>query len=126
MSMESQITQPQGWSWPDSMDALVAAPGYHRLLFENDRVRVLEVRIGSGQTVPVHTHRWPSVVQVKNASDFLRRDGEGKLIFDSRTAGPPQETPDFAWTPPLPPHSVENIGSAEILLLTVELKDKAD
>jgi hypothetical protein len=27
------------------------------------------------------------------------------------------------WTPPLPPHSVENIGSTEILLITTELKE---
>ncbi len=44
----SEGTQPdkfKAWPWPDSLDALRAAPNYHRLLFENDRVRVLEVRI---------------------------------------------------------------------------------
>jgi len=65
---------PQAWPWPDSLDALVSAPAHHRLLFENEHVRVLEVRIPAGQIVPVHTQRWPSVVQLKNSSDFLRRD----------------------------------------------------
>ncbi|OGX87506.1 hypothetical protein [Hymenobacter coccineus] len=34
------------WPWPDSLDAVVAAPQFHRVLFENDRVRVLEVTVG--------------------------------------------------------------------------------
>jgi predicted metal-dependent enzyme (double-stranded beta helix superfamily) len=123
--MEIPSANSHAWPWPDSLDALTAAPDYHRLLLENDHVRVLEVCIKPGQIVPVHTHRWPSVVHVKSASDFLRRDAEGKLVFDSRSAGAPQKAPDVAWTPPLPPHSVENIGASEIHLVSVELKHVA-
>jgi hypothetical protein len=113
------------WPWPDSLDALVAAPDNHRLLFENEAVRILEVRIGPGQLVPVHTHRWPSAVSVVSMSDLIRRDAEGKLLFDSRAAGPPPSTPAVQWIGPLPPHSVENIGNSEILLFTTELKARA-
>jgi hypothetical protein len=121
-SAEAYSGVSEAWLWPDSMDALSAAPGFHCLLFENERVRVLEVRIGPGQFVPVHTHRWPSAVYVRSGSDFLRRDGEGKLLFDSRTMGPLPATPTVQWIGPLPPHSVENIGNAEILLIATELK----
>ena len=124
-SMETKSANPQAWPWPDALDALVAAADYHRLLLENDHVRVLEVRIGPGQFVPVHTHKWPSVIHVKSESDFLRRDGEGQVIFDSRKAGPPQEVKAAVWFEPLPPHSVENIGSSEIHLFSVELKKVA-
>jgi len=110
------------WPWPDSLDALIAAPHHHKLLFENDRVRVLEVRIRPGEFVPVHTHRWPGAIYVANASDFLRRDGEGKLLFDSRTAAPVQ-VPVVQWTGPLPPHSVENVGDGEIVLISTEVKE---
>jgi len=34
------------WTWLDSFDALAAAPAYHRLLLENDEVRVLDTRVG--------------------------------------------------------------------------------
>jgi hypothetical protein len=122
LNMETTRAGTKAWSWPDALDALVAAPGYHQLLFENEHVRVLDVRIRPGQTVPVHTHKWPSVMHVKSASDFIRRDGDGKLLFDSRTAGPAQNTPAVIWTDSLPPHSVENIGDAEIHLVSVELK----
>lgn len=114
--------QPK-WPWPDSLDALTAAPNHHFLLFENERVRVLQVRIGPGETVPVHTHRWPSVMQLESWSDFIRRDGEGKLLFDSRTAPPPPKIPCVVWTEPLPPHSVENIGGVEVRILSIELKE---
>jgi predicted metal-dependent enzyme (double-stranded beta helix superfamily) len=120
--METKRAGILEWPWPEALDALVAAPGYHQLLFENEHVRVLDVRIGPGQIVPIHTHRWPSVIQVRSASDFIRRDGDGKLLFDSRKAGPAQKAPAIIWTDSMPPHSVENIGSAEIHLVSVEIK----
>lgn len=126
MSAESEQGTSPLWPWPNSMDALVAAGDYHRLLFENERVRVLEVRIQPGQLVPVQTHRWPSAVYVVKASDFIRRNGKGELIFDSRTAGPPPAFPSVQWVGPLPPHSVENVGKSEILPITTELKEPAE
>jgi hypothetical protein len=36
------------WEWPDSLDALVAASDFHRLVLETDDVRVLETTIGPG------------------------------------------------------------------------------
>lgn len=110
------------WPWPDSLDALIAAPANHRLLFENAAVRILEVRIAPGQLVPVHTHRWPSAVCVVSTSDFIRRDADGRVLFDSRATGPQPETPTVQSIGPLPPHSVENVGNSEILLFTTELK----
>jgi hypothetical protein len=115
--------RPERWPWPDSLDAVIAAPMQHRLVLENERVRVLEVRIAPGETVPVHTHRWPAAIYVARQSDFIRRDSEGNLLFDSRTVGPPPREPFAQWTPPLAPHSVENVGDSEILLISTELKD---
>lgn len=110
------------WPWPDSLDALVAAPAFHKKLFENEHVRYLEVIIKPGDFVPVHTHCWPSVIYVQSTSAFIRRDGEGKVLFDSRQAPAPQPAPFIEWLGPLPPHSVENVGTANVHLLTVELK----
>jgi hypothetical protein len=47
------------WSWPDTMDATVAAPESHRVLYEDDRTRVLEVVIPPGVREPEHTHARP-------------------------------------------------------------------
>ena len=111
--------------WPEELDALIAAPKQHTRLLENDRVRVLEVRIAPGEIVPVHTHRWPSVIYAMSGGHFVRRDGEGRLLLDTRTAGPAPKVPMAMWIGPLPPHSVENVGEEEIRLFSVELKESA-
>jgi hypothetical protein len=113
----------QSWPWPDSLDALIAAPDHHRLILENNQVRVLEVRIPPGQFVPVHTHRWASVIFTVNADDFIRRDADGKLLLDTQATPLPTPRPAAEWLPPLPPHSVENVGKNEIRLFSVELKE---
>jgi hypothetical protein len=68
------------WPWPDSLDALVAAPSQHRLVFENGYVRVLDTRIAPGERTPVHTHRWLASHYVVSWSDFVRRDAEGTEV----------------------------------------------
>jgi hypothetical protein len=101
---------------------MIAAAAFHRNLFENEHVRFLKVIIRPGDLVPVHTHRWPSVVYVQSTSDFIRRDGQGRVLFDSRKAGALPTTPVIEWLGPLPPHSAENVGTSNVHLLTVELK----
>jgi hypothetical protein len=113
---------PESPPWPDSLDALVAAPNHHTLLLEDDRVRVLQTTIPPGDVVPLHTHRWGGVAYLKSCSHFIRRDEHGNVLFDSRNAGELPRVPCAKWMPPLIPHTVENLGPAEISILIVELK----
>jgi hypothetical protein len=48
-------------TWDPALDAVIAAPKHHRVLFENERLRVLEVTLAPQDEEPVHHHRWPSV-----------------------------------------------------------------
>ena len=107
--------------WPDSLDALTAAPANHRLLMENDQVRVLEALIRPGDRTPVHTHRWPAVQYVCSWSHFIRRDGDGNITLDSRTSTSPAEGAAL-WSEPLPPHSAENVGTTDLRVIVVEIK----
>jgi quercetin dioxygenase-like cupin family protein len=109
--------------WPDSLDAMVAAPEHHEVLLENERVRVLDSRIKPGDTVPVHTHRWASVLYILGTSDFIRYDNEGNAVFDSRTKESSIVAGTVTWSPPLRAHSVENVGNTEIRVVSIELKD---
>jgi hypothetical protein len=43
------------------LDAVVAAPKHHKVIFENERLRVLEVTLEPNDEEPIHHHRWPSV-----------------------------------------------------------------
>jgi len=48
-------------TWDPALDAVTAAPKNHKVLFENESLRVLEVTLDPGEEEPVHHHRWPSV-----------------------------------------------------------------
>jgi hypothetical protein len=121
--MDTEITR---WEWPDELDALTAAPAHHRLLLENERVRVLETVVPVAGRTPVHTHRWPSVEYVLSPTSFVRRDGEGTVVFDTRRAADAELWgSEVLWSDPFPPHSVENVGDADLHVIMVELKAQA-
>jgi hypothetical protein len=40
---------------------MAAAPKHHKVLFENDHLRVLDVILEANDEEPIHHHRWPSV-----------------------------------------------------------------
>lgn len=110
-------------SWPPELDALIAAPKQHTLLFENEHVRVLSTRIEPGETAPVHTHCWPAALYVISSSHFVRRDAEGNVLVDSRTTGTFGTPGASNWLSPLPPHTLENVGDGVIHNIQVELKN---
>lgn len=107
--------------WPGDLDALVAAPAQHRLLLENARVRVLDTQIAPGERTPVHTHQWPAVHYVVSWSAFVRRDAEGTVLVDTRASSSTQSPPSVLWGEPLAPHSLENVGSWPLHIISVEL-----
>lgn len=109
-------------AWPPELDALRAAPEHHELLMENDQVRVLRTRIPAGETTAVHSHRWPAVYLIEGWSPFVRRDANGEVTLDSRTVQGLERPAGPIWSPPLPPHTLENVGDAEIRLVSVEVK----
>jgi hypothetical protein len=105
----------------DPLDALTAAPAHHKLLFENEFVRVLDTRIGPGETTALHTHCWPGTLYFLSWSDLVRRDKNGAITLDSRAA-PPIAIGTAMWTLPLEPHTLENVGDHELRVIVVELK----
>lgn len=73
MTKPDTLETAEAWPWPDSLDALVAAPAYHIKLLENDCVRVLHTIIPAGAIVPLHTHRCGGAAYLLSWSDFIRR-----------------------------------------------------
>jgi hypothetical protein len=101
---------------------VIAAPRNHRILLENENVRVLDVTLAPGETEPVHSYRWPSVLYILAAGDFVDRDGAGNVIFDSRQLTTPLQYPMTMWKDPEVPHAVENFSKAvTIHLVRVEM-----
>lgn len=109
--------------WPKDQDAVVSAPNNHKILMENESVRVLEVTLLPNELEPVHHHQWPSVLYITEAGDFIDRDGEGNIIMDTRQIPEPLVFPMTMWKDPEAPHSVENLSDSKtIRLIRVELK----
>lgn len=132
VSVFGQITEKQellyktGYpsDWPKDQDAVVSAAKNHKILMENERVRVLEVTVTPNEVEAVHHHQWPSVLYIMEAGDFIDRDGEGNVIMDSRQLPEPLVFPMTMWKDPEAPHSVENLSDTKsIRLIRVEIKE---
>jgi hypothetical protein len=61
MSALARIDAGDPSTWPPELDAVAAAPKQHKVLFENESLRVIEVTLEPDEEEPVHHHRWPSV-----------------------------------------------------------------
>lgn len=109
----------------DQDDAVIAAPNHHRVALENEIVRVLDTRIAPGETVPLHTHAWPAAHFVLSFSDFVRRDEAGNVTLDTAAKGIRFEPGEAMWSPPIGLHTLENVGSTPLHIVSVEIKARA-
>jgi hypothetical protein len=108
--------------WPEELDALKAAPQHHKLLFENDKVRVLDALIPAGEITNLHTHQWPSSLYIISWSSFIRYDKAGNVLLDSRNISTPPPNGTALWSEPLIPHALKNIGTEDLHVISVEIK----
>ena len=104
----------QSQSTEDPLDPLKVASDTHRLAFENNYVRVLDVHLPPGKVEPRHRH--------PHGMSVYFSDWEAKVTVDgqppdqhSRKAG------TFAWNEAVT-HSVQNVGQTEGHILRIELK----
>jgi len=98
-----------------SQDPVRVAPKNVKVVFENDRVRVLEVRIKPGEKIPMHSHP-PHLTYT--LSDFRGKystpDGENISNLGKTNA--------WSWTEAIT-HDSENVGTTEIHAFAIELKE---
>jgi quercetin dioxygenase-like cupin family protein len=95
-------------------DAVQVAPHVYTVLLENERVRLLEVRLKPGDSSAMHSH--PAYV-------IYGLEG-GKVKFNApsgETAEIELKAGDVMWREP-EEHAVDNIGSTEAHALLFELK----
>jgi hypothetical protein len=95
-------------------DPVQTDPGLYKLVFENERVRVLEYRDHPGDRTSMHSH--PDMVIIP-LSTFRRR----LTLDDGRTVEVEKRAHDAGWVPAMA-HAGENIGDTDSHSLFVELK----
>src|SRR5260370_16443973 len=120
VGMLGAMTTEQPWSWPETMDALLAAPDSHRVLLENDRVRVLEVVIEPRTREPEHTHRAASVMIVDEPARIRYYAGRAVQFESPEHAGAPPAV-RASWMEPEGPHWVGNIDERRYPPIRVHL-----
>ena len=112
----------QSEQWPPELDALIAAQEHHQLLFENERVRVIDANIPAGDMTAVHTHCFAASHIVISWSDFIRYDPGGNVLVDSRSLEKSFAPHSALWSEPLGPHALKNVGQQELHIISVEVK----
>jgi mannose-6-phosphate isomerase-like protein (cupin superfamily) len=107
----------QTW-WTPENDALAAAPQNHKLLFENDDVRVLQVTVPPGVREPLHAHPYPSVLYYISAA-HMKEYSPGAPAVDRGH----KDDGTVIFLPVGPPHQMENLETRKPLkAIRVELK----
>ncbi len=92
-----------------------------KLWFENDAVRVWEVRLKPGERGPFHAHTRRYFWTVVDAGIGRQRTIDGKMITREYRVGDTNYSEHSADHPTL--HDFENVGDTDIRFCTVELLD---
>jgi quercetin dioxygenase-like cupin family protein len=97
-----------------AQDLAKLSPQDVKVVLENDRVRVLEVRHQPGVKEPMHSH--PAYVSYYlDATRVKVTSPDGKTVEKERKAG------EVQFSEPVT-HALENIGTTEQHVLVIELK----
>lgn len=107
-------------AWDEAMDALVAAPDNHTVLYEDDVIRVLSVTLRPGVPEPLHHHRFPSIFVIDRLVPLRDFDADGR---EQQLPIPAEfSLPLVLQMPPQPLHSVLNEGSTPFHGTRIEFK----
>jgi beta-alanine degradation protein BauB len=111
----------------DYREELDAAPGNldvgTHLWFENDRIRVWEVRLQPGERGPFHSHTRRYFWTVVDGGIGRQRTADGTVITREYHVGDTNYSEHSAGQPMV--HDFENAGDRPIRFVTVELLDPA-
>ena len=95
-------------------DIVKLAPDQHKVLFENDRIRMLKVTVKPGEKVAMHTN--PENVNYILKAGTLRLTGADGSVQDIELSEG-QVIPA-----PVSSHAVENVGDTDVQTIGVEIK----
>jgi quercetin dioxygenase-like cupin family protein len=97
------------------LDPVKVDPKEYKVMFENEQVRVLDVKIGGGKTAPMHEHGLNRVVAYLTDQKIRVTAEDGKSDVVEHKAG------DVAFAGPAK-HKEENLNPTPFEVMVVELK----
>jgi hypothetical protein len=108
-------------TWDPALDALVAGVNNHKVIYEDDEIRVLSVTVQPGEKEVPHHHQWPSVIVYDHPVKSENRDAKGNVLPRKASAGG-TDWPPLIRVPPEAAHSVTNLDTVPLHLIRVEFK----
>src|SRR5262245_54580009 len=98
-----------------NLDPLKVTPQTHKLLFENQFVRVIESNVQAGATEPKHEHPHSVTAYLADLDAELKPFPNGKTSRVHRTAG------TAGWSEAIV-HEIKNVGATSSHTIRIELK----
>jgi quercetin dioxygenase-like cupin family protein len=100
-----------------AQDPAVVAPKIFKVIFENERIRIAEADFKPGDKIGTHSHPDHAVyVLMAGTLQLTSTDGKKKDVM--------VKVGDVVWAP-AETHQNQNIGTTEVKLLLIELKEPA-
>jgi quercetin dioxygenase-like cupin family protein len=98
-----------------ALDPLKVDPKDYKLIFENDQVRVIRVKMAAGQKVPLHEHVLNRVVVYLTDQNGSMTTPDGKTDIAKHSAG------EASWGAPTK-HTEQNLKDTPFEAVVVEFK----
>lgn len=98
-----------------AQDPISAGPHIYKKVFENERVRIMEVTFAPGDSIGMHSHPDHAVYALKAGSLKIYEQGAKAMDVVMKIG-------DTAFLP-AQSHSAKNVGKTEMKVLVVELKE---
>ncbi|BFM42241.1 hypothetical protein CFS9_08820 [Flavobacterium sp. CFS9] len=100
-----------------AQDPLKAAPNaYKKVLLENERVRIMQVEITPGETIPWHHHPDHTIYALADGKIEITDKGKAPIIMDIKAG-------DAMYIPAVT-HMAKNLGDTTVSLIVTEIKTK--
>ena len=114
--IEVELKKAAGGLTPSStLDPINVDPRHYKVEFENNQVRVTRVKIGPGETVPLHEHKLNRVVVYLTGQNVRATTADGKVETLQHKAG------EVSWGGAMK-HTETNLSKEPFEVVVVELK----
>jgi hypothetical protein len=116
-------------TWDAKSDGPIAAPANHKVIFENENIRILSVTVLPGTQEPYHSHPNCSVLVFDSPAKVADHNRAGEVTPRFVVASIPwlgksvsSNIPFVAVQPPQASHSIANNDTHVLHLIRIEMK----
>jgi hypothetical protein len=121
VTMEISMDGSDPATWDPTLDAVLAAPDNHTVLYEDELIRVISVRVAPGATEKPHHHRFPAVFVIDRMVNL--RDFNGVTKQEISLPIPKDAVvPITLRFAPQPLHYVQNLDTKPFHATRIEFK----